>query len=170
VDGEVRADPDPAAGDGRGSGEPVAWIVVRVRGGIHSRRDIQQTLRELHLTRANHATILPEEPSFRGMLMATQGYVTWGEADAETIQALLAARGQTRTGAKLSSPPAGTPPVSELAASVIGTGLARVKSLRPLVRLTPPKGGWKSTKKPFSLGGALGYRGRAINDLVKRMM
>ncbi len=148
----------------------MAWLVVRVRGGIHSRRDIQQTLRELHLTRANHATVIPEEPSFRGMLMAAQGYVTWGEAEAETVQALLTARGQTRTGAKLSTPKSGTPSVSELAASVLGTGLARVKTLKPLVRLTPPKGGWKSTKKPFSLGGALGYRGRAINDLVKRMM
>jgi large subunit ribosomal protein L30 len=148
----------------------MAWIVVRVRGGIHSRHDIQQTLRELHLTRANHATVIPEEPSFRGMLMATQGYVTWGEAEAETVQALLTARGQTRTGAKVSGDSKGEPSVSELAASVLGGGLARVKTLKPLVRLAPPKGGWKSTKKPFSLGGALGYRGRAINDLVKRMM
>jgi large subunit ribosomal protein L30 len=148
----------------------MAWIVVRVRGGIHSRRDIQQTLRELHLGRANHATVIPEEPSFRGMLMATQGYVTWGEAEAETVQALLTARGRTRTGAKLSETGTGGPKVSELAASVLGTGLARVKTLKPLVRLAPPKGGWKSTKKPFSLGGALGYRGRAINDLVRRMI
>lgn len=158
------------AGGGPDSGEPMAWIVVRVRGGIHSRREIQQTLRELHLTRANHVTVIPEEPSFRGMLMATQGYVTWGEAEAETVQALLQARGQTRTGAKLSAARHGEPPVSELAASVLGSGLARVKTLKPLVRLAPPKGGWKSTKKPFSLGGALGYRGRAINDLVQRMM
>jgi large subunit ribosomal protein L30 len=148
----------------------MAWIVVRVRGGIHSRRDIQQTLRELHLTRANHATVIPEEPSFRGMLMATQGYVTWGEAETETVGALLAARGQTRNGTKLSTPSEGTPPVAELTASVLGNGLARVKTLKPLVRLTPPKGGWKSTKKPYSLGGALGYRGRAINELVQRMI
>jgi large subunit ribosomal protein L30 len=158
------------AGGGPGSGESMAWIVVRVRGGIHSRHDVQQTLRELHLTRANHATVIPEEPSFRGMLMATQGYVTWGEAEAETVQALLVARGETRTGARLSSAKASAPPVAELATSVLGGGLARVKTLKPLVRLAPPKGGWKSTKKPFSLGGALGYRGRAINDLVKRMI
>ncbi|MGA7845465.1 MAG: 50S ribosomal protein L30, partial [Thermoplasmata archaeon] len=154
----------------RGSGESMAWIVVRVRGGIHSRHDIQQTLRELHLTRANHATVVPEEPSFRGMLMATQGYVTWGEAEAETVQVLLAARGETRTGVRLSAPKEDTPPVAELATSVLGGGLARVKTLKPLVRLAPPKGGWKSTKKPYSLGGALGYRGRAINDLVKKMI
>ena len=148
----------------------MAWIVVRVRGGIHSRHDIQETLRELHLTRANHATVIPEEPSFQGMLMAAQGYVTWGEAEAATVQALLTARGETRTGGKLSGSHDGVPGVPELAASVLGKGLARVKSLKPLVRLAPPKGGWKSTKKPYSLGGALGYRGRAINDLVQRMI
>ncbi|MCI4353166.1 MAG: uL30 family ribosomal protein [Thermoplasmata archaeon] len=148
----------------------MAWIVVRVRGGIHSRRDIRQALDELHLTRPNHATVIPEEPSFRGTLMATQGYVTWGEAEAETVSALLAARGQTRAGARLSAPTAGTPPLANLVTAVLGNGLARVKTLKPLVRLTPPKGGWKSTKKPFSLGGALGYRGRAINDLVRRML
>jgi len=158
------------AGGGPGSGEQMAWIVVRVRGGIHSRHDIRQTLNELHLTRANHATVIPEEPGFRGMLMSAQGYITWGEAEADTVEALLAARGQTRAGARLSSPGEGTPPIPDLVTSVLGGGLARVKTLKPLVRLTPPKGGWKSTKKPFSLGGALGYRGRAINDLVRRMI
>ncbi len=148
----------------------MAWIVVRVRGGIHSRQDIQETLKELHLTRANHATVLPEEPSFRGMLMVAQGYLTWGEAETETVASLLTARGETRTGARLSSPASGVTDVAELAQSVIGSGLARVRSLKPLLRLAPPKGGWSSTKKPYSLGGALGYRGRDINDLVRRMI
>jgi len=148
----------------------MAWMVVRVRGSIHAREDIVDTLRFLHLSRPNHVTVLPEEPSFRGMLSKVQGYVTWGEAEAETVQVLLAARGETRTGVRLSAPKKDTPPVAELATSVLGGGLARVKTLKPLVRLTPPKGGWKSTKKPYSLGGALGYRGRAINDLVKKMI
>lgn len=148
----------------------MAWIVVRVRGGIHSREDIRETLAELHLTRANHATVIPEEPSYRGMLMAAQGYLTWGEADAETVARLLTARGETRTGARLSSPDSGVTDITELAHSVLGGGLARVKTLKPLLRLAPPKGGWSSTKKPYSLGGALGYRGHDINDLVQRML
>lgn len=148
----------------------MVWIVVRVRGGIHSRQDIRRTLEELHLTRANHATVVPEEPAFRGMLMATQGYVTWGEAEPQTLEQLLLARGKTRAGGQLTAPGKGASPTSELVASVLRSGLARVTELKPLVRLTPPKGGWKSTKKPYSLGGALGYRGRAINDLVKQMI
>ncbi|HEV2165782.1 MAG TPA: 50S ribosomal protein L30, partial [Thermoplasmata archaeon] len=42
--------------------------------------------------------------------------------------------------------------------------------LRPVFRLHPPKGGWRSTKKPFASGGALGYRGPAINDLARKMV
>ena len=38
--------------------------------------------------------------------------------------------------------------------------------------LQPPRGGYarKGTKMPFALGGALGYRGDKINDLLKRMI
>jgi large subunit ribosomal protein L30 len=48
--------------------------------------------------------------------------------------------------------------------------MLRTSGLKPLIRLKAPKGGWRSTKKPFALGGALGYRGRAINELAKRML
>jgi len=38
-----------------------------------------------------------------------------------------------------------------------------------VVRLSPPKGGFKSLKKSYPKGD-LGYRGPAINDLIKKMM
>ena len=39
-------------------------------------------------------------------------------------------------------------------------------------RLQPPIKGFerKGIKKPFSIGGALGYRGEKINELIKRMI
>ncbi len=39
-------------------------------------------------------------------------------------------------------------------------------------RLQPPRKGFerKGIKKAFSVGGALGYRGDKINDLIKRMI
>jgi len=38
--------------------------------------------------------------------------------------------------------------------------------------LHPPRGGYarNGTKMPFALGGALGYRGDKINDLIARML
>ncbi|HEY6238992.1 MAG TPA: uL30 family ribosomal protein [Thermoplasmata archaeon] len=145
----------------------MAWMVIRVRGTIHARHDIEMTLDQLHLTRPNHATVLPEAEAFRGMITKVQGYVTWGEAEPETVDLLLKERGVTVEGDRLG--PAGAD-VPALAKSVLTGGLVKAPSLRPLFRLRAPKGGWRSTKKPFSLGGALGYRGRAINDLARKML
>jgi len=152
----------------------MAWMIVRVRGSLHARHDIVETLRFLHLTRPNHATVLAEAPSVRGMLTKVQGYVTWGEAEPETVSLLLEQRGETATGGRLTAEAvsqlgAGAD-VPTLGRSVAEKGLTGVPGVRPLFRLRAPKGGWRSTKKPFALGGALGYRGRSINELVRRMM
>jgi large subunit ribosomal protein L30 len=41
-----------------------------------------------------------------------------------------------------------------------------------IYRLSPPKGGFerKGIKQPFSVGGVLGYRGEAINALIRKML
>ena len=152
----------------------MAWMIVRVRGSLHARHDVVETLRYLHLTRPNHATLLPEVPSVRGMLTTVQGYVTWGEAEPETVSMLLQARGETAAGSRLTAESvADVAPGQDLSAltrSVAEKGLPQVRGLKPLFRLRAPTGGWRSTKKPFTLGGALGYRGRAINDLVRKML
>jgi large subunit ribosomal protein L30 len=152
----------------------MAWMVIRVRGTIHARHDIIDTLDFLHLTRPNHATVLPEAASFKGMLVKVQGYVTWGEAEPETVNLLLKERGETVEGDKLDEKTLGemsrTKDLNELTRSVLAQGLVRASGIRPLFRLKAPKGGWRSTKKPFALGGALGYRGRAINDLARKML
>jgi len=144
----------------------MGWMVVRVRGTIHARHDIVETLHHLHLNRPNHATVLPENPVMRGMLTRVQGYVTWGEADAATLGALLEARGETTDGGRL----AAGAETTEIAKAVADLGLLAADGLKPLFRLRAPKGGWRSTKKPFARGGALGYRGAKINELVRRML
>jgi large subunit ribosomal protein L30 len=152
----------------------MGWMIVRVRGTIHARHDIVDTLRVLHLTRANHATVVPERPEFRGMISRVQGYVTWGEADPKTVGLLLEHRGVTDSGGPLTPEALGTvggaKDLGELADRVVKEGLPPIDGLRPLFRLTPPKGGWRSTKKPFARGGALGYRGAKINELVQKMV
>ncbi len=151
----------------------MTWMVIRVRGTIHARHDLLQTLQHLHLTRPTHATLLPERPELRGMLTKVQGYVTWGEAEPETVALLLKERGVAPDGRRLSAPAEdGTPApdLGELAKTVTAQGLLQAPGVRPLFRLKAPKGGWRSTKRPYGRGGALGYRGRAINELARRMM
>ncbi len=152
----------------------MAWMVVRVRGTIHSRHDVVETLRYLHLTRANHATIVPEARAVGGMLTRVQGYVTWGEADPETVGLLLRERGETVLGTRLTDQTIGevlrAKDFPEVTRMIAEQGVTKVNGLKPLFRLKAPKGGWRSTKRAYSLGGALGYRGRAINDLIRRMV
>jgi large subunit ribosomal protein L30 len=152
----------------------MAWMIVRVRGSLHARHDVVETLHYLHLNRPNHATVVPEVPSVRGMLTKVQGYVTWGEAEPDTVSLLLKERGETAAGSRLTAEAvAEIAPGQDLPAltrSVAENGLTQVRGLKPLFRLKAPKGGWRSTKKSFTLGGALGYRGRSINELVRRML
>ena len=73
-------------------------------------------------------------------------------------------------GARLSE---GTPEEGEIARmtkTMVSQGMTTEPGVKPLFRLKAPKGGWRSTKKPFALGGALGYRGRSINDLARKML
>ncbi|MCI4325136.1 MAG: 50S ribosomal protein L30 [Thermoplasmata archaeon] len=152
----------------------MAWMVIRVRGSIHARHDIVQTLDMLHLTRPNHATVVREAGEMRGMITKVQGYVTWGEAEPETLSLLLKERGVSVTGERLTDDTARSvarlKDFNDLTRQVLAEGLLRTPGVKPLFRLRAPKGGWRSTKKPFALGGALGYRGRAVNDLARRMM
>ena len=45
-----------------------------------------------------------------------------------------------------------------------------LKNAKPVSRLSPPKKGYEGNKKSFKNGGALGYRGENINELIGRML
>lgn len=111
--------------------------VIRVRGRVGVRSDVERALKQLGLTRKNHCVLVNADKA-KSMLKKTGDYVTWGEVDDETI-ALL----------------------------------EKVKALqgsRKVFRLQPPRKGLKGGIKKRFPKGALGYRGKAINDLVKAML
>ena len=49
---------------------------------------------------------------------------------------------------------------------------AKKEGEKKFYRLQPPRKGFgrKGVKVPFTIGGGVGYRGEAINDLLKRMI
>lgn len=154
----------------------MTYGVVRVRGSPDMNTDIRDTLDMLGLEAPNNATVVPEEPSFEGMLEKTKDYTAYGEVHAGTLANLLAERGELDSG-----DPVTDEVVAERTdhddvqsfAEAVANGDASLKDLPGLdttLRLTPPKGGYKSTKKHSSVGGTLGYRGEEINDLIDRML
>jgi large subunit ribosomal protein L30 len=154
----------------------MTFAVLRLRGKGDLRQDVRDTLRMLHLTRQNHCSIVPEDPTFRGMLQLVKDHITWGEVDPEVLAKLLLRRGR-QVGdqpiddgfVKAHSKYKSIWDLSQAVAKGDAT-LSEVQTLRPMLRLPPPRKGFRGIKRGFNDGGDLGYRGKAINDLLLRML
>ena len=152
--------------------------MIRVRSDRGVKPKIRHTMSMLNLTKVNHAVLVPDTPAYAGMLQKAKDYVTWGEVDADTISELISQRGRMigdkpitnaviKSGSEFST-------INALS-KAIASGDARtnaVEGMKPVFRLHPPRGakGWGGIKRSFSTGGALGFRGEAISDLVGRMI
>ena len=156
----------------------MTFLVIRVRSDRGVKPKIRHTMSMLNLTKVNHAGLVPDTPAYAGMLQKAKDYVTWGEVDADTISELISQRGRMigdkpitnaviKSGSEFST-------INALS-KAIASGDARtnaVEGMKPVFRLHPPRGakGWGGIKRSFSTGGALGFRGEAISDLVGRMI
>jgi large subunit ribosomal protein L30 len=111
----------------------------------------------------------------KGMLKRVQSYVTWGEISKETLAELLTKRGRLAGDKELTEEYAkkvGCNSLSDLAEAIANCKVdySKLPQIQPVFKLHPPRKGFKgTTKKNFRAGGEAGYRGEAINDLVKRM-
>lgn len=116
--------------------------IIRIRGEMHIAKPIKDTLDMLRLRKKHACVILDDTPVNKGMLRKVKDYVTYGEVNEESRKLLDAKRAR------------------------------QVKEGAVVYHLAPPRGGFerKGIKKPFSLKGALGYRGDKINQLIKKMV
>jgi len=138
-------------------------------------REINETLKMLHLNRNCHATLIDDRPSYLGMLRKAQNHVAWGEVSKETIELLLKERGRLIGNKRLTdryTKEMSYKSLKDLAEALhnLEIEFSKLPNVKPLFRLHPPKKGYKGkVKKIFSAGGATGYRGKAINELIERM-
>lgn len=151
-------------------------IAVKVRGEVSAQREARETTALLGLAHTNHAVILDNRPAYLGMLQRAQSYVTWGEASNETVANMIKQRGRLAGNKKLSDEAAqklGFKSLDDLTEAIFNckTDWSKLEGVTKTFRLRPPKKGYKGkTKKSFRAGGEAGYRGEAINELVKRMV
>ncbi|MCW4011165.1 MAG: 50S ribosomal protein L30 [Candidatus Bathyarchaeota archaeon] len=150
-------------------------VVVKVRGEISARREARETNALLGLSHTNHAVLIDSRPAYKGMLIRAQSYLTWGEASKETVAAMITQRG--RLGSKKFTDEAaqslGFKSIDDLAEAIYKctADWSKLEGVTKTFRLRPPKKGYHGkTKKSFRAGGEAGYRGEAINELVKRMV
>lgn len=151
-------------------------VAVKVRGEVSAQREARETTALLGLTHTNHAVIIDSRPAYIGMLQRAQSYVTWGEATKETIANMIKNRGRLVGNKKLTDEAAqklGFNTVDELAVAIYNCEAEwnKLDGVTKTFRLRPPKKGYKGkTKKSFRAGGEAGYRGEAVNELLKRMV
>src|SRR3989338_1515546 len=136
---------------------------IRLRGLTQISTKIEDTLQMLRLYKVNYCSIVPNNPVFLGMLKRAKDYLTWGEIDEETFKLLVDKRGEEFTGRESDS----NEKIKYNDSMEINN-----KKLKKYFRLNAPRKGLgrKGIKHSFVQGGALGYRGAKINDLIKRML
>lgn len=150
-------------------------IALRVRGRTGIKGEISDTLDMLRLTRINHAVLLPDTPSYQGMLQKAKDYITWGEIDQETLTQIIDKRGRF-PGNESVTPKALKASGDYPSSKKLSEALIKEKTtledsgLKPIFRLHPPRKGYNHIRKSFREGGTLGYRGEKISELVKKMI
>ena len=136
--------------------------VVLIRGVVKAPPFVRKTLALLNLHRVNQAVISVDTPALRGMVKQVKDYVTWGEISVETLSELLMKRGELYQG-RLQD---------RFRIYKYRTSNFDGKAYKPSFRLSPPRSGFgrKGVKVAYAASGGLGYRGEAINDLIRRML
>ncbi len=140
---------------------PKSLMVVNIRGTINIPHPIKDTLTNLRLDRRFTATIVPDNPIYRGMLRKIKNYVAWCPAESALVAKMIEKRG--RSGKK----PLQTEDLSKIGyktfralAKAISDGeltLGKTAGVKPVFRLAPPRGGFRrSTKRMRTQGGVLG--------------
>lgn len=152
----------------------MAYAVVRLKSSRDKKPKMKDTLEMLRLNSVNHCTVIPERPTYEGMLNKVKDLITWGEIDMETMVGLLKNTSnidEKELEKKIDEETAydGIDQLAEAVASDDIT-LDEIDGLDRVFRLHPPVSGYRSTKKPYNTGGALGYRGSKINPLLQKML
>jgi len=150
---------------------------VRIRGEINIKPDIKETLKSLKLYKKNYCIVVPSNPTYTGMLQKAKDYITFGELNEKTFAVLLEKRGRITNKKRLTEDYLKKEAKTDLKTFAKDFMSAKkelkdVPGLKKFFKLHPPIGGFerKGIKKPYSIGGVLGYRKEKINDLILKMI
>jgi len=112
---------------------------VRVRGKLDISQNTSRTLEDLNLDSQNKCVVFEKNDSILGMLDQAKDFITYGEVSDEVLE--------------------------ELAEKEEKDSIEHGDT----VRLSPPSGGYKSTKKQVGQGGSLGKRD-SVDSLLQKMV
>jgi len=114
--------------------------IIRIRGRVGLKKEINETLNRLRLRRKYTCVVLEGNKVQLGMIKKVKDFIAFGEINEETHKKLIEKRGKKDKEGKL----------------------------KPFFRLHPPRKGINS--KLYFPKGVLGDNKEKINDLVERML
>jgi large subunit ribosomal protein L30 len=151
-------------------------ILVQVRGEINQNQDIRDTLAMLNIGRVNHATLVPDEPAYEGMVTKVNDYVAYGTPSQDVLETLLVRRAEPASGDadiddEWVEAHTDYDSVSALAFGLLADETTlQAEGLSPTLRLHPPRGGHKGIKQPVATGGQVGvHETDEIDRLLEAM-
>ncbi|MGC8730560.1 MAG: uL30 family ribosomal protein [Candidatus Micrarchaeia archaeon] len=126
--------------------------VVRTRGRVGVRGDIQETLERLKLKKPNSCVIIKLTPSYLGMVKKCYEYVAYGEVNEESLQKLISKN------------------KDDINAKSLISGELKVEDVRDklVFHLHPPTE--KAKVLQNETGRILGDIGSKINELINLMV
>lgn len=123
--------------------------VIRIRGLVEVRKDLERTLDILRLRKKYSCVLVENKKDVLGMLEKVKHLIAYGEIDEDTKKELILKRGRL----------SGDKPVKSI----------NDKDMKPFFRLHPPIGGFKKSTKKLFPHGVLGEN-KKINELIRRML
>ena len=153
----------------------MAYIVVRIKGTINVPSWADSTLQLLNLNKRFRATLVPEDPSFVGMLKRVKNYVAWCKADKQTVKELIEKRARKLGYKQLENSDLktlGYKSADDLATALVNgkVALSKLDLIKPWFALAPPRKGFKrQTKRMYQNEGVTGEN-QELLSIVKNMI
>lgn len=136
--------------------------LIRIRGEVNLRRDIEETLNRLRIRRKYSCVVIAHPKAEQlGMIKKVKDMIAFGEINESQFERLVEKRGQLIDKTKKIN-------AKEVAKEIEKGKKYEELNLKPFFRLHPPRGGIKS--KYHYPQGVLGNHKEKINELLERML
>lgn len=150
--------------------------VVQLRGEVNQSGAVRDTLGMLNLHRVNHATFVPDQDTYSGMITKVNDWIAYGEPSVSVVETLIERRAEPAEGSESIDDEwveahTDYDDVASLADALVAEETTlREQGLSPTLRLHPPRGGHDGVKHPTKEGGQLGkHTSEEIDDLLRKM-
>lgn len=150
--------------------------VVQIRGEVDMDGSTQDTLEMLNLHRVNHATLVPDTDTYRGMITKVNDYTAYGEPSRDVLETVVERRAEPLEGDadvddEWVAENTDYDDVGDLVGALLNEETTlREQGLSPVLRLHPPRGGHDGIKHPTKEGGQLGkHDTEGIDSLLEAM-